>query len=385
MSLFLCHGCGDTIPPNKARVHCLPCGRYDLCASCALLGTYTESHRLGHKVELFRVSGHSGPVAGDRTAASSAAAAGQCWSTLFDPETYATLPSFVDVASAVFGFVDVEGKGYLAPETYGLLLDVLEYPEANNIWRVALKNAEGSEKEHIADRTLKRYYDKDSIQYTLGFRGGNNHSPIPQSPLLTRKGFIDLWGMDVLDDPVSLRHRINTRLRKFQPTIWKQRGDVPEWVFPKAPVSYEIYSKTRLNVSKSGLEELEGTPQQSAPVTLIEPVLAGYNWTQPMVPSQLQTRLQPPATAPLEAIHYEPSGNGDEDSEAVKKAKAELEELEKSYDRQLADLKRANDLECIRAQQQMNIDTLRSMERNREFIGTIGQDRDYIIERHYYK
>ncbi|CAH0017722.1 unnamed protein product [Clonostachys rhizophaga] len=109
MSLFLCDGCGDAITPNKARVHCLPCGRYDLC------GTYTESHRPGHKVELFRVSGHSGPVAVDQTAASSAAAAGQVWSTLFDPKTYAALPGFVDVASAVFDFFDYEGKGYLAP------------------------------------------------------------------------------------------------------------------------------------------------------------------------------------------------------------------------------------------------------------------------------
>ncbi|KAK7209714.1 hypothetical protein V2G26_016892 [Clonostachys chloroleuca] len=190
--------------------------------------------------------------------------------------------------------------------------------------------------------------------------------------------------MDVLDDPASLHHRINSGLRKFQPTIWKQRGDVPEWVFPRAPVSYEIYSKTHLNAKKSSLGELVGTPQQPTPVTLIEPVLAGYNWTQPMVPSRLQARSQPPITAPLEPIHYEPSGDGDEDSEAVQKGKAELEELEKSYDRQSADVKRANDLEYVRAQQQMNLDALRSMERSREFMGTIGQDRDYIIERHYY-
>jgi hypothetical protein len=249
-----------------------------------------------------------------------------------------------------------------------------------------LKNAEGSEKEHTADRTLNRYYDNDSIQYTLGFRSGNSHShsPSAQSLLLTRKGFIDLWGMDVLNDPASLRHRINTGLRRFQPTIWNQRGDVPEWVFPKAPASYEIYSKTHLNATKSGLEELAGTPQQSAPLTPIEPVLAGYNWTQPMVPSRLQTRSQPPITAPLEPIHYKPRGNIDEDSEAVKKVKAELGELEKFHNRQLADVKRANDLEYIRAQQQMNLDTLRSMERSRDSMGTIGQDRDYIIERHYY-
>ncbi|CAH0017721.1 unnamed protein product [Clonostachys rhizophaga] len=162
------------------------------------------------------------------------------------------------------------------------------------------------------------------------------------------------------------------------PTIWKQRGDVPEWVFPKAPVSYEIYSKTHLNAKKSSLGELVGTIQQPAPVDRIEPVLAGYNWTQQMVPSRLQTRSQPPKTAPLESIHYEPSGNSDEDSEAVKKVNAELEELEKSYDRQSADEKRANELEY-----QMNLDTLRSMERSREFIGTIRHDRDYIIKRHY--
>jgi hypothetical protein len=75
-------------------------------------------------------------VAEDQAVASSAAAAGQSWSTLFDPQTYAALPSFVDVASAVFGFVDDEGQGYLTPKTYGLLLDILEYPEANNICEI---------------------------------------------------------------------------------------------------------------------------------------------------------------------------------------------------------------------------------------------------------
>ncbi|VUC33135.1 unnamed protein product [Clonostachys rosea] len=359
MSLYLCDGCGDAIPPNKARVHCLPCGDYDLCASCAILGTYTKSHRPGHKVELFRVSDHSGPLAVDQTTATSTAAARQSWSTLFNPQTHVALPSFVDVASAIFDAVDNEGKGYLAPETYGRLLDILEYPVSNNIWRVALMKAEGPEKEHTADRTLKRYYDNDYIQHILGFREGGSQSPSPQSPLLTRKGFVDLWGMDVLDDPAPMRHRINLGLQKLQPTIWRERGDMPKWVFPEAPVSYEIYSKTRLNATKSGLEELEKA-------------------------HSARRLSQPPITAPPEPARYEPSDDSDEDSEALRKAKMELAELEKSYDRQLADLKRANDLEYIRAQQQMNLDTLSSMERSREFMGTIGQDRDYIIERPYY-
>lgn len=94
-------------------------------------------------------------------------------------------------------------------------------------------------------------------------------------------------------------------------------------------------------------------------------------------------RPRPPAPASGRdgsgRISAESSGSGE-----VREARKELEELEQRYERELEDTRRVNELEYIRAQQEMSRDALQSMERTMDVMSRIRLDRDYVKEVRYY-
>lgn len=57
MPLYMCDGCWEEIPQLKARVHCIECEDYDLCANCFVVGRFGKGHTKKHKTMLEERSG----------------------------------------------------------------------------------------------------------------------------------------------------------------------------------------------------------------------------------------------------------------------------------------------------------------------------------------
>lgn len=56
-SEYICGGCKETIPSQKARIECQICLNYNSCANCAILGEATGDHSARHPTTLIRLSG----------------------------------------------------------------------------------------------------------------------------------------------------------------------------------------------------------------------------------------------------------------------------------------------------------------------------------------
>lgn len=57
MPLYMCDGCWEAIPALKARIHCLECEDFDLCANCFVVGRFGKGHLKKHKTSMEERSG----------------------------------------------------------------------------------------------------------------------------------------------------------------------------------------------------------------------------------------------------------------------------------------------------------------------------------------
>jgi hypothetical protein len=112
-----------------------------------------------------------------------------------------------------------------------------------------------SSKERQADTIIKQAYDVFSIEHVLrprpqpannetlpGTAGSflraftNLAAPPSQVPLLTINGFAELCKIEALSDPDKSLSNLNAIMRHYGLTIWRERGDLPRWALPPAPV-----------------------------------------------------------------------------------------------------------------------------------------------------
>jgi hypothetical protein len=57
---FSCDVCSSKISVKTARIHCLDCEDYDMCAACALSERTEGTHLLVHRTRVFKISGGGG-------------------------------------------------------------------------------------------------------------------------------------------------------------------------------------------------------------------------------------------------------------------------------------------------------------------------------------
>lgn len=171
MSSFICDGCREQIPPQKARMHCQTCPDYDSCTNCYVIGQTVGSHTAQHPITLVRNSGFSGqlhpspqsnavlsPGNGQRsigpqpagnaplqlqqnngqppsyTPQASNPPNGQngSWTPLFNPDS-SPAPIFVTMMQQIFSRLDPSRTGYLSPEAYSSFMEAQGYPAQQNI------------------------------------------------------------------------------------------------------------------------------------------------------------------------------------------------------------------------------------------------------------
>lgn len=361
MSLYSCSGCSETIPPQKARLHCEYCANYDQCANCAILEVYrfTASHNPGHKTTLHRTSGYApSPVNAESPPHPSA------WGTMFDMKTLEPTASFIDLASALFDCIDSDRIGLVTPEAISHILDLVECPVVQNPWRKRLTAAVGPDREKEADDGMRKLYNHFSFDYQD--RPRRLATTTSQTPCLTRRGFIQYWKADVLAHPNTFRNYTNIIFQNYQPAVWKERGDVPRHVF-KERVTYEAQSAIYAQANQA--------PKPPFSQTMTPQTKSGWTDTISYSSSLPRARAPDRETAP--------DAQAQRQAEELRRAQAELEELEREKDRRLQDLERRHQLEYNQVMQRMVDDGRRSRERTREVMNEIGQDRDYVIERWY--
>ncbi|KAI5459002.1 hypothetical protein BGZ63DRAFT_406322 [Mariannaea sp. PMI_226] len=379
MTLFQCAGCSESIPSHKVRLHCEVCYDYSLCANCAILGVVTPPHSKNHDTTLHRESGLAS-VQSSPVSARGPPRLMQAWSTLFDMDTLEARPSGIDLLSAIFDCV-AEKTGIMTPEAYSSLLDLVDCPVEDNIWKDTLESAKGPDKEKQAIDMLRQYFDAFSIDYDLydvAIGGEGDESDTYQAPCLTRKGFIKLWKADCLHNPERACDEANLILQHYQPPIWRDRGEVPRSVFPQERMSYEdqeaFYSarKKAKRVSK-----LPSPPRASPPQR--RPSLGLSTWTDTLA------YTRPRQIVPDRELWAQSIQAAKEAKEAfeIQRARQELEALRVRNERDLADLRRSNEIEYIRAQQEMHMDSMRGIERTRSLINGVGEGQEYVIEPYY--
>ncbi|KAI9651014.1 hypothetical protein NHQ30_001051 [Ciborinia camelliae] len=137
---------------------------------------------------------------------------------------------FVDLMTTIFLCLDVENSNALSPEVWSAFLDMQGVGMEDNIWQKTLFEG-GIQNPEIADLELGIYFKNHEIQHTLAIRqnahlgGGShgsgsgnngNHGNSPSSagerirrsislganmPMLSKLGFVDAMGMQILRDP----------------------------------------------------------------------------------------------------------------------------------------------------------------------------------------
>jgi hypothetical protein len=145
MSNYICDGCKEQIPPQKARMHCQTCPDYDTCTNCYVLGVVTSNHTAQHPITLVRNSGVSDPPTqsnpgngpGQRSFSAQPSqqpkdyGPGQnpftVWTPLFNADSTPG-PDFVTMMQQFFGCLDPSRTGYLTPEAYSSFMEVQGFP-----------------------------------------------------------------------------------------------------------------------------------------------------------------------------------------------------------------------------------------------------------------
>lgn len=231
---------------------------------------------------------------------------------------------------------------------------------------------------------LRQYFDAFSIDYDLydvaieSDQGTESH----EAPCLTRRGFIKLWKADCLHNPDRACDEANLILQNFTPAIWKDRGDVPRSVFPQERMSYEdqeAFYAARKKASRTS--KLPSPPRAASTATSRPSLVMSRTWTDTLA------YARPKQIVPDRELWASSIQAAKEAREAleIQKARQELDQLRERNERDLADLRRSNEMEFIRAQQEMQMDSIRSLERSKSVMGDMGHDRnrDYVLERFY--
>ncbi|KAJ7695275.1 hypothetical protein B0H14DRAFT_3042445 [Mycena olivaceomarginata] len=258
---FFCDGCTTPIPGTSARVHCLTCPDYDVCANCALAERFGGTHTAAHPTEVYRMSGTgdstvqpvrsravvtytmpgaataayaappayaspgtsqggtfagesvpggvddniSGATTGGTTAGGTTSAATgptDGWGPFFDADLN-TSPSYTALMCAIFGHLDSARTGFLPPEAYSRFMDDMGYPIHENIWKNAINGGNLA----TADTVLKRIFDALGIEHITQARQAPAAQHVFQSlanppmPLLTPSGLADIIAIELLSDP----------------------------------------------------------------------------------------------------------------------------------------------------------------------------------------
>ena len=137
MSLYICNGCSEPIPAQKARLQCDNCvGDHFTCANCYVVGNYTRQHAEGHESSLIVQSGyqpnsHRQQVSSPQPAALSAQiqttkpVVSQGWQPFFSGS--APTATYTAFLTAIFKKIDIDNDGLITPEQYTSFLDVQQY------------------------------------------------------------------------------------------------------------------------------------------------------------------------------------------------------------------------------------------------------------------
>jgi hypothetical protein len=176
MSNYICDGCKEQIPPQKARMHCQTCPDYDTCTNCYVLGVVTDNHTAQHPITLVRNSGVSDPPAQSNSGNGSGQRSfsaqpsqqhnnygpGQnpftVWTPLFNADSTPG-PDFVTMMQQFFGCLDPSRTGYLTPEAYSSFMEVQGFPTQQIVCMSSVTNCSCE----------LRYFPSTSL-YPMSFR-----------------------------------------------------------------------------------------------------------------------------------------------------------------------------------------------------------------------
>ncbi|KAJ7347192.1 hypothetical protein DFH08DRAFT_1001873 [Mycena albidolilacea] len=257
---FFCDECTTMIPGISARVHCLTCPDYDICADCALTERFGGNHTTAHPAEVYRISGDSTlePVRsqtvvtyasppsisrGGTSVGEAPAGVGPSdgWGLFFDVDLNPS-PAYSALMAAIFGNLDSARTGFLAPEAYSRFMDDMCYPLAENIWKANASTPAN------ADAVLRRVYEALGLEHITQTRPGppNRHHPMFQAllggtatpssmPLLTLRGLADLMLIELLSDPSLAYPRLVRAVQLYglhHAEPYRRWGAMPRSVLP---------------------------------------------------------------------------------------------------------------------------------------------------------
>ncbi|KAM0157464.1 hypothetical protein ACHAQE_005936 [Botrytis cinerea] len=192
------------------------------------------------------------------------------WSPFFQKDG-AFNAIFVDLMTTMFLCLDVEGTNELSPEVWSAFLEMQGVGMENNIWQKTLYTTGGPQNQEIADLELGIFFKTHDISHTLSVRHASNlppPSPSPTAgerirrsislganmPMLSRQGFIDVMGMEMLQDPDEGHRRLEGVVRDY--AIWKPLGDVPRECFLDGKIEGRGKRRSLLEMSEEK-EEVE--------------------------------------------------------------------------------------------------------------------------------
>ncbi|KAF8849512.1 hypothetical protein BDZ45DRAFT_680466 [Acephala macrosclerotiorum] len=169
------------------------------------------------------------------------------WKQLFGADGTPT-PIFVALMSTIFGHLDPEHTGYLTPEVYSAFLDVQGCESDVNPWKKTLGSDTTDSSKDMADLELGLYYSENNISHILGVRSKTLTSPTeeptsaverrirqsisfkPNTPMLSRQGFIDLTTIEYLKDLDLAHEHLGRAVKEYG--IWKELGTLPTSLLP---------------------------------------------------------------------------------------------------------------------------------------------------------
>ncbi|ESZ94336.1 hypothetical protein SBOR_5280 [Sclerotinia borealis F-4128] len=172
------------------------------------------------------------------------------WSPFFQADgTHNAI--FNDLMTTIFLHLDVENTDELSPEVYSAFLDMQGVKMEDNIWQKTLFIEGGIQNQEIADLELGIFFKNHEIAHTLSTRHSSNlppPSPSPTAgerirrsislganmPMLSKQGFIDVMGMELVGDPEEGWRRLRGVVQDYG--VWRGLGDVPRECFLEGPV-----------------------------------------------------------------------------------------------------------------------------------------------------
>ncbi|CZR68646.1 uncharacterized protein PAC_18545 [Phialocephala subalpina] len=256
---FICDGCRQQIPPQKARIHCQTCLDYDSCTNCYVLGQFSGNHTAQHPLTLVRNSGVSGqlhpspqsdlvPSSGNGQRGVGPQPAGNAplqrqqnnrqppsyapkasnppngqngpWTPLFNPDS-SPAPIFVAMMQQIFSYLDPSLTGSLTPEAYSPFMEAQGYSAQQNIFEYILRERPRNQPQSGGLRSTFSSLLSENL-------GG----PTNPMPLLILRGFINGGAMDILANTSQGWAYLNRALRSYQIPIRREKGDVQREIIP---------------------------------------------------------------------------------------------------------------------------------------------------------